>query len=815
MHEIKPKAQWLPLLLLITASASCTGSKLGDESAQDALQEAATQKHINRPVMQPELRTAMIAAVQSGADERFHAEPQSAEETRFRHLGQAFEANVDAKEMRLASTDDTAWNLTMSLDSVGCARAMRAVGESAVEIAKNRVNLVRDDVHEWYVNGPLGLEQGFTLNREPECAGNKVISMNLGGSMSAELSSIDNDGRGHAISFVNDQGQTIANYSDLSAKDARGNVLPTWMSVDAGMISLHIDDTGAAYPIEVDPLIWVEQVKLTTNESVPGDRFGFSLAFSGDTAVVGATGHDAGGVVDAGAAFVFVRSGTIWNFQQKLVANDADGGDQFGWSVALSGDTALVGARNATVGVNPSQGAAYVFVRNGSTWTQQAKLFAADGNNDDSFAWSVALSGDTALVGAWTDDIAGVVDQGSVYVFARNGTTWSQAQPKLTASDGKTPDSFGWSVALLGDMAFIGAPSVDVGANMNQGAAYVFTRNNGVFSEHSKLTGSAGAVKDLFGISFSLTPDTAMIGTGFANAAYAFVRNGDNWTEQQRLVASGGSIMGDYFGNAVAISGDIALVGAYGKAIGGNTLQGSAYAYVRSGGSWSEQMQLTASDGATNDQFSFSLALSGDTALVGAYFVNLSGNGAQGTVYPFLLRHTNGDACGSKVECVSGFCVDGVCCDTACGDGNTADCQACSIATGASADGACAPLAKGIECRMASDECDAAETCNGTAVECPADSSIPDGTPCAGGTCTAGVCKNETGNGGAGGGAGSGGTGGNGGNGNGAGGSDTADPSGCDCRFAGRANDQPVLGVILGLAFGILRVRRRFTKRQA
>lgn len=810
MREIESVSKWLQLVLLVTTSASCTGSKLGDELVEDAVLERATRKHPSGPVMQPELRTAMIATVQSGADDSYYATQRLPREARFYHGAQAFEATIDAKEMRFASTDDTAWNLTMSLDSVGCAHAMRAVGESTVEIAKNRVNLGRDDVHEWYVNGPLGLEQGFTLHRAPECAGIKVITMNIGGSISAKLSSIDNYGQGHAISFVNDQGQTIANYTDLSAKDATGKVLPTWMSIDTGMISLHVDDTGAAYPIEIDPLIWVEQVKLTTNESLPGDRFGWSLAFSGDTAVVGATGHDAGGVIDAGAAFVFVRSGTTWNFQQKLVANDPDSGDEFGWSVALSGDTALVGARGATVGVNPSQGAGYVFVRNGGTWAQQAKLFAADGDNDDSFAWSVALSGDTALIGAWTDDIAGVVDQGSVYVFARNGTTWSQSQPKLTASDGKTPDSFGWSVALLGDTAFIGAPSVDVGANMNQGAAYVFTRNNGTFTEHSKLTGTAGAVKDLFGISFSLTPDTALIGTGFANAAYAFVRNGDVWTEQHRFVASGGSVMGDYFGNAVAVSGDIALVGAYGKVIGGNTLRGAAYTYVRTSGSWSEQMQLTASDGAANDQFGYSLALSGDTALVGAYFVNLSGNGAQGTVYPFLLRHTNGDACGSAVECVSGFCIDGVCCDTVCGDGNTADCQACSIAAGATADGACTPLAKGVKCRMTSGECDAEETCDGTAVECPTDTFSPDGTPCSGGACAAGVCNTESGSGGAGGGD----AGGNGGTGN-SGGKDTVDPSGCDCQFAGTANDRPVFGAILWLVFVSIVVRRRVTKQQA
>jgi hypothetical protein len=806
MYQLNQKMPWFSLTLVGLFSISCV-----DYSQNESIVETPQNVAKSASDIDPQLRAKMIATTQAGADDRYHAEQRSLKEAWLNHGAQAFEATFDGKEMRLASTNVEPWNLTISLSDVGCADAVRAVRDGSVEITNNRVDLVREDVREWYVNGPLGLEQGFTLDRAPTCQGTKAISMAIGGSVSPELALVDSDGRGRAISFVNADGETIANYTDLYAKDAAGKPLPTWMSVDAGNVSLYVDDTEAAYPIEIDPLIWVEQAKFVVADGVQGDVFGWSIAMSDDTALVGARGYEG-----KGAAFVFVRNGSNWSLQQKLIASDGATSDSFGWSVALSGDTALIGARGAAVGANSNQGAAYVFVRNGDSWTEQAKLFASDGDNDDEFAWSVALSGDTALIGAWRDDIMGVVDQGSAYVFTRNGAVWSEAQPKLTASDGKTPDSFGWSVALLGNTAFIGAPSVDVGANMNQGAAYVFVRNNGIFAEQTKLAGSAGAVKDSFGFSFSLAPDTALIGTGFANSAYTFTLNNNAWTEQQRLVANGGSAMGDSFGNSVALSGDLAIMGAFAKTVGANAGQGSAYVFARNGNVWTEQAELTASDGAANDNFGSSVGLSGDTAFVGAHLADPGGNTAQGATYVFALRRTNGETCGSAIECASGFCVDGVCCDTACGDGDTTDCQACSIAKGASADGACAPVAKGTECRKKTGECDAAETCDGAAVECPADSSIPDGAQCSGGTCAAGVCSSETGSGGSAGAGGIGGAGGTGANGSGAGGNDAVDPSGCNCRFGGRNEDQSSIGVIVSMAFIALRgIRRRFTTQRA
>ncbi|MGO9951069.1 MAG: hypothetical protein ACLPN1_02525 [Dissulfurispiraceae bacterium] len=209
------------------------------------------------------------------------------------------------------------------------------------------------------------------------------------------------------------------------------------------------------------------------------DTFGRSVALSGDgnTALVGAFHKQIGNNVYQGAAYVFTSSGTTWSQQQEMTASDGAETDLFGQSVALSGDgnTALIGAYFKTIGNNENQGAAYVFVRSGSTWSQQQELTSSDGAEIDLFGQSVALSGDgnTALIGADQKTISNNADQGAAYVFVRSGSTWSQQQ-ELTASNGAEYDDFGFAVAFSGDAstALIGAICKTIGTNMCQGAAY-------------------------------------------------------------------------------------------------------------------------------------------------------------------------------------------------------------------------------------------------------------------------------------------------------------------------------------------------------
>src|ERR1043166_3360199 len=193
---------------------------------------------------------------------------------------------------------------------------------------------------------------------------------------------------------------------------------------------------------------WSEQAHPVASDAHPSAVFGFSMAISGDTAIVGAPDEPSG--TRPGAAYVFTRNGSVWMQQQKLTASDAAAQDQFGISVSISGDTVIVGSYqdDNTRGMNA--GSAYVFTRNGTVWTQQQKLTAADGADDDNFGDSVSISGDTAIVGAYFDDTAAGFNVGSAYVFTRGGTVWTQQQ-KLTASDGAEIDIFGTSVAIVGD----------------------------------------------------------------------------------------------------------------------------------------------------------------------------------------------------------------------------------------------------------------------------------------------------------------------------------------------------------------------------
>jgi nucleoside-specific outer membrane channel protein Tsx len=385
----------------------------------------------------------------------------------------------------------------------------------------------------------------------------------------------------------------------------------------------------------ISALVAFEQ-KLTASDGAAGDLFGRRLAISGGLVVVGAPFDDDSGDA-SGSAYVFERSGGGWIEVAKLTASDGAAGDRFGTWVAISGGLVLAGAPLDDDDGEDS-GSAYVF--DGSAgWSEVAKLTASDGATGDQFGVSVAISGDLAVVGALFDDDKGD-DSGSAYVFDAS-TGWSQVA-KLAASDGATGDQFGVAVAISGDLALVGAFVAD-GNGENSGSAYVFDGSAG-WSEVAKLTASDGAPGDIFGTSVAISGDLALIGAEFdddngdaSGSAYVFDRS-TGWGEVAKLEASDGA-PGDNFGTSVAISGDLALVGAHHHDDNGDD-SGSAYVFDRSAG-WSEVAQLTASDGTAEDFFGTSVAISGDLALVGANFDDDAG-AASGSAYVFELR-TNPD----------------------------------------------------------------------------------------------------------------------------------------------------------------------------
>jgi hypothetical protein len=390
--------------------------------------------------------------------------------------------------------------------------------------------------------------------------------------------------------------------------------------------------------------VWVQQAQVTASDGAQQDQLGYSVAISGDTAVVGANGADTAGGTNAGAAYVFTRSGGVWTQQQKLTASDGAQGDFFGFSVAISGDTVIVSAHTKDTAGGSDAGAAYVFTRSGGVWTQQQKLTASDGAQGDLFGFSVAISGDTAIVGAVHHDLGIITDAGAAYVFTRVGGVWNQQQ-KLTASDGQLDSLFGHSVAINGDTAVVGAYLQGVaGIGTNAGAAYVFTRSGGVWTQQQRLFASDGGPADNFGSSVAISGDTAVVGAinadtaggSRAGAAYVFTRSGGVWTQQQKLTASDGTA-NQLFGYSVGISGDTVIVGAYRDGTTAVPDVGAAYVFTRGGGTWTEQQKIVASDGTLGDAFGFSVAISGTTAISGAFANDTAAGVNAGSAYFFNL----------------------------------------------------------------------------------------------------------------------------------------------------------------------------------
>ena len=346
-----------------------------------------------------------------------------------------------------------------------------------------------------------------------------------------------------------------------------------------------------------------------------GDQFGGTVAISGDYALVGAASDKVGTNASQGSAYVFVRNGNTWSQQAKLTASDGAAFDKFGWSVAISGDYALVSAYTDDIGANVNQGSAYVFMRDGTNWTQQAKLTAGDGAANDEFGSSVSISGDYAVVGASKDDVLATVNQGSAYVFLRNGTNWNQ-QGKLTAGDGAASDELGISVVISGSHVIAGVPRDDINANVNQGSAYVFVRNGNTWSQQEKVVASDGAANDEFGTSVALSGDNALVGADGLNlnqgTVYSFVRFGNDWLETVKLHVGNGS-SNNRFGSSVSISGDYAIVGAPNR--NGDTYQGAVYLFRRTGSTWFEVRFIT--DTAPYTQNGHSVAISNGSFIIG------------------------------------------------------------------------------------------------------------------------------------------------------------------------------------------------------
>jgi len=549
-----------------------------------------------------------------------------------RNPGQHWQNTFDGRGF-VTKPRDGDWSWGLALRSYGFGAAQQPVGQRAqVGNAGQRLNYQWDDtVQEWFVNDARGLEHGFTLRQRPSAGASTTAPLALTLAVRGSLQpAITADGQG--VNFRKPAGGTVLTYAGLKVWDADGKTLPAHFAADgARALRLLVDERGASYPLTIDPL--AQQAYVKASNTGARDFFGDSVAVSGDTMVVGAPREDstATGVdgdqadnsaADAGAAYVFTRTAGVWTQQAYLKASNTGAGDKFGVSVAVSGDTVVVGAHledsDASDQANNSAadaGAAYVFTRTAGVWTYQAYLKANNTGAGDEFGISVAISGDTVVVGAYLEDsnATGVngneannsaTDTGATYVFTRSAGVWTQ-QAVLNSSRPTTGpnDWFGQSVALDGDTIVIGA-----------------------FLDKSGATGVGGD-----------PTDTSASASG---AAYVFTRTAGVWTQQAYLKASN-TEKDDNFGISVAVSGDTLVVGAYGEGsnatgVNGNQVDnsafdaGAAYLFTRSGTTWTQQAYLKASNTEFRDNFGTSVAVAGDTVVVGAKRENGASTGVNG-----------------------------------------------------------------------------------------------------------------------------------------------------------------------------------------
>lgn len=387
---------------------------------------------------------------------------------------------------------------------------------------------------------------------------------------------------------------------------------------------------SVATPEDISP----GMARLIAPDGRTGDRLGHSLDTSQGTVLVGAFNDEVRGLREAGSAYVYNRRdvGTTAGLvtpppRTKLTASDAQARDRFGYSVALSGDTAVVGAYGADTEAQNSAGAAYIFTRSGSTWTQQAKLISPEARAGGSlFGMSVDIDGDTVVVMAPKQNTVLGTNAGATYVFVRAGDSWNLQARLAVSSPAEVRYNDSESVTLDGDTLAIGAAYEDTAAGVDAGAVYVFTRSGGIWAQQARLEASTPAAYDTFGSSVAVDGDTLVAGTPHddindyrnVGTVSVFVRTGDSWSIQALLERTGAEEFDD-FGLSVDVSGDVLVAGTPYDNLGPGRDEGSVDVYGRVNDSWNRLATWTAGDFTAADAlFGRSVAVEGSSMVVGA-----------------------------------------------------------------------------------------------------------------------------------------------------------------------------------------------------
>ena len=627
--------RWLAVCMLFVAAAaglaelSLCRTQAQSQSQADTLHGAAAVERLKQDGQYDSLQAALEQARLTVSQTAQTPLGRAAWHAPNRAAG--YDAYVTEAGVSIAINDKT--YVSLHLQRLGYGQSLQAVGPGKVSGDERTINIERNaGLREWYVNSGEGLEHGFTLS-EPFGGQQQDVPLRLAMQVSAGWQAIASED-GQRITLRNDGGQAVE-YSQLVVRDARGLNIPAKLTVADEQVVIEVEDYDAQYPLMIDPIFTLQQ-RLTAADGSGGDFFGQAVALDGNTALVGAPYDNQ----SRGSAYVFVRNGAVWTQQARLFAQDGGAFDYFGGSVALKGDTALVGAVYGPGSASSDQGAAYVFFRVGTSWNLQQKLNANENTTTAQFGAAVALDGNTALVGAFSYALPATNNRaGAAFVFTRSNTlVWTQ-QARLTVDEGEYDDYFGIAVALEGDTALIGAPRHTV-TTAAQGAAYVFTRNGTSWTPQQRILNTNPEANERFGNAVALSGENALIGAYLSGpdergAAYSFRRGAPGWTQTGTLLAPNPK-KDARLGTSVAFSGDTAVVSAARGLFDTGDDHRSAYVFVYSG-EWLPVRQLGPELGTANDGFGYAVALQGETVLVGAYRTAVT-TADQGAAYVLTLR---------------------------------------------------------------------------------------------------------------------------------------------------------------------------------
>jgi hypothetical protein len=578
------------------------------------------------------------------------------------------------------------YHLGMTLKAIGYQTLQQLNQPQQLSAKDSTVTYKWDDsIKEWWINSPTRLEQWFSIAKRPAGASNGVpLTLQL--ILDSELRARQSE---NSIQFTDATGTKIT-YDKLKVWDTSGRILSATMQLTNNILSLIVEDNNAQYPLTIDPSFQQQTILKSLNTSYE-DFFGGSVAIDGDTLVVGAyrdTSNASGvngdqgnnSIYNAGAAYVFIRIGNTWRQQAYLKASNTWKFDEFGHSVAIAGNTIVIGAPGVDISATEADGdrsnifgerrynsgAAYVFTREGTTWSQQAYLRASNSEDGDHFGYAVSIANDTVVIGTPL-----AADSGAVYVFTRSDGAWSQ-QAYLKASNSEVGDKFGFSVSIDNDTVVVGAyreASNSTGVDGDQsdnsvvdsGAAYVFIRSGDTWSQQAYLKASNTNVHNYFGYSIAIANDTVVVGALLeesnaigingdqsnheapaSGAVYVFTRSDSIWSQQAYLKASN-TEYGDYFGASVSADRDTVVVGAHHEINNGTAVNsGAAYVFTRSNNMWNQRAYLKPS--ADGFVLGWSVAVSGNSIVAGAvgdagnsFISNDLPENAGGSAYVFNL----------------------------------------------------------------------------------------------------------------------------------------------------------------------------------